>query len=268
VRAAKAILAGAVAFAAALPASAHVGFVLPDSFAYKSCSGFGAIASFSDYFPSPEIVLSAEFRMVGPGGAGIAFDRVASDHAMTRLEASLEVPGTYRITSGERLGRKGKVTRVDGGYVRLGGEDTDEAALPPGTEILTSQTATVSEAYFTCGGQDTAIDTAAAGQLAVTPGREVANSGNNRTFTVTFGGAPLAAKEAFLIPAYAAYSGAHDGDAVTVPEDGEIRFERLVPGVYVLIVRHIAPAPEGAETDVRSYSTTITFVVDAAQSGP
>lgn len=74
-RFAKLFLTGAAALAAALPASAHVGFVLPDSFAYKSCSGFGAIASFSDYFPSPEIVLSAEFRLVGPQGQAMLLVR-------------------------------------------------------------------------------------------------------------------------------------------------------------------------------------------------
>lgn len=267
-RAAKACLAGAAVLAAALPTSAHVGFVLPDSFAFKSCSGLGAVASFSDYFPSPEIGLLAEFRLVGPEGEIVPFDRVASDHAMTRLEASLEVAGIYRITSGERLGRKGKVALVDGEYVRLGGEDGEAAALPSGAQILTSQTTTVSETYFSCGGQDTAIDMSPVGQLAVTPGKREDNSGQLRTFQVTFGGVPLAAKEAFLIPAFAAYSGAHESDEVTVPDDGEIRLEGLLPGVYALLVRHIAPAPEGAETDVRSYSTAITFAVDAGSAGP
>lgn len=260
-RFARPILAGAVALAAALPASAHVGFVLPDSFAYKSCSGFGAIATFSDYFPAPEIVLSAEFRLVGPEGKAIALDKVTADHAMTRLEASLDMPGTYRITSGERLGRKGKVALVDGGYVRLGGEDMDPARLPEGTEILTSQTATVSEAYFSCGGANTGADTSPAGQLAVTPGQEVDSFGHFRSFLVTFGGKPLAAQEAFLIPAYASLAGAHDGAELTVSPDGVIRLEDLRPGIYALLVRHIAPAPEGAETEVRSYSTAVTFAV-------
>ena len=253
----KPILVGAAALAAALPASAHVGFVLPDSFAYKSCSGFGAIASFSDYFPSPEIVLSAEFRLVGPQGQAIPLDQMTADHAMTRLEASLDMPGTYRITSGERLGRKGKVGLVEGEYVRLEGNES----LPEGARVLTSQTATVSEAYFSCGETNTAADTSPAGQLAVTSGQDVDSFGQFRTFQVTFGGAPLAAREAFLIPAYASLAGVHDGAPLIVSPGGEIRLEDLAPGIYALLVRHIAPAPEGAETDVRSYSTAVTFAV-------
>lgn len=267
-RLAQVFLAGAGSVLAALPASAHVGFVLPDSFNYKSCSGLGAIASFSDYFPSPEIVLSAEFRIIGPGGEEIPLDRVTSDHAMTRLEASLDVPGTYRITSGQRLGRKGKVALVHGGYVRLGGEDSDEDQLPAGTQVLTSQTATVSESYFSCGGTDTAPDTAPAGHLSVTPRPNLDKSGQNRTFQVNFDGAPLAATEAFLIPAYASYAGAHDGQPVTVSSAGEVSLRDLLPGVYVLLIRHIAPAPDGSETDVRSHSTAITFGVDAAGPTP
>lgn len=262
------LVAGAASALAALPASAHVGFVLPDSFNYKSCSGLGAIASFSDYFPSPEIVLSAEFRMIGPDGKEVPFDRVTGDHAMTRLEASLDVPGTYRITSGQRLGRKGKVALVDGRYVRLGGEDGDEAQMPASAQILTSQTATVSETYFSCGGSHTPPETTPAGQLAVTPRQNQDKPGQNRTFDVSFDGVPLAATETFLIPAYAAYTGAHDGQPVMVSSDGQVTLSDLVPGVYVLLVRHIAPAPEGSETDVRSHSTAITFSVDADGTTP
>ena len=257
----KPFLVGAAALVAALPASAHVGFVLPDSFAYKSCSGFGAIASFSDYFPSPEIVLSAEFRLVGPQGQAIPLDRVTADHAMTRLEASLDTPGTYRITSGERLGRKGKVALVDGAYVRLGGEDMDPERLPVGASVLTSQTATVSEAYFSCGETNTAADTSPAGQLAVTPEQNVDSFGQSRTFRVTFGGAPLAPRDGGLRPAYSSLAGVHAGEARIVAPAGELRLEDPAPGVYALLVRHIAPAPEGAETDVRSYSTAVTFAV-------
>lgn len=249
-------LAGLV-MSAALPAAAHTGFILPDSFNYKSCSGLGAIATFSDYFPAPEIVLTVpEFRLTGPDGP-ISFDRVSADHAMTRLEASLDIPGTYRISTGERLGRKGKVALIDGAYVRLEGSEI----LAEGTRVLTSQTATVSDTYFSCGGVTSAIDTSPPGQLGVVPLTDEDAQEATRTFRVTFDGAALSPDEAYLIPAYASFAGAHDGQRVTVQEDGMLRLKDLVPGVYVLLIRHIAPAPEGAETDVRSHSTTVTFAV-------
>ncbi len=252
----------ALAMSAALPASAHTGFILPDSFDYKSCSGLGAIATFSDYFPAPEIVLTVpEFRLTGPDGP-IAFDRVSADHAMTRLEASLDIPGTYRISTGERLGRKGKVALVDGTYVRLEGSEIPAG----GTRVLTSQTATVSDTYFSCGGVTSAIDTSPPGQLGVVPLTDEDAQEGTRTFRVTFDGAALSPDEAYLIPAYASFVGAHDGQRVTVQENGILSFERLVPGVYVLLIRHIAPAPEGAETDVRSYSTTVTFAVGGSHA--
>nr|WP_225908100.1 DUF4198 domain-containing protein [Hyphomonas sediminis] len=247
---------------AALPAAAHTGYILPDSFDYKSCSGLGAIATFSDYFPAPEIVLSVpEFHLTGPTGP-VAFDSVRADHAMSRLEASLDVPGTYRITTGARLGRKGKVALLDGAYVRLEGSES----LPGGTRILSSQTATVSDTYFSCGGAETAIDTAPPGQLGVIPLTEDDAPDDMRAFRVTFDGAGFAPDEAYLIPAYASFAGAHDGQRVTVAEDGVLRLEGLVPGVYVLLARHIAPAPNGAETDVRSHSTTVTFAVGGSHA--
>ena len=249
-------LAG-LAVSAALPAAAHAGFVLPDSFDYKSCSGLGAIASFSDYFPAPEIVLTVpEFHLTGPDGP-VVFDKVSADHAMTRLEASLDIPGTYRISTGERLGRKGKVALVDGAYVRLEGSESP----PAGARLLTSQTATVSDTYIRCGGVSSAIDTSPAGQLGILPLTEESAPEGTRAFRVTFDGKAFVPDEAHLIPAYASFAGAHDGQRVTVQEDGILSFERLVPGVYLLLIRHIAPAPEGAETDVRSHSTTLTFAV-------
>lgn len=260
----KAAMATLAIFSGALPASAHAGFILPDAFAYKSCSGLGAIATFSDYFPSPEIVLTApDFRLIGPAGE-VAFDRVSADHAMTRLEASLDVPGSYRITTGERLGRKGKVTVQDGRYVRLEGDET----LPEGTPVLTSQTATVSDTYFTCGGNTTAIDTAAAGRLAIIPEADDGPAAQRRSFRVTFEGAAIEPEEAYLIPAYSAYGGAHEGEAVTFSKPGTLTLEDLAPGIYLLLVRHIAPSPETAETDVRSYSTTLTFAVGSPHETP
>lgn len=253
----------AISCGGAAPALAHTGFVLPDSFAYERCSGFGAIAAFSDYFPAPEVALTADFRLTGPDGKAIVFDRIRPDHAMTRLEASLSLPGTYRLTTGERLGRKGRVARAGSTYIRLSGEEAD--ALPEGAEILSSQTATVSDAYFTCGAETPPADTAPAGRLAILPAEIFPGPHRPAVFAIAFDGAPLAPEEAFLVAAYGHYTGApEDGVPLAADEEGRIVLEALAPGIYSLLVRHIAPAPDGAETDLRSYSSVLTFAVSPA----
>lgn len=244
------------------PAEAHIGFILPDAFDYRSCGHMGAIASFSDRFPAPEIVLASEgFRLIGPDGEAVAFDRIAPDHAMTRLEGSLTMPGTYLLTSGERLGRKAHVVRVEDRYIRLSSEPAENAELPAGAKRLSSQTATVSEAYVSCGGVAGLTSAEPAGRLSITPGQAQLKPGMAAHFTIRFDGAPLQPAEAFLIEAYGAYAGAEEGRPVGVGADGMATFTDLDPGIYALLVRHIAPAPDGSDTDVRSYSTVLTFEV-------
>lgn len=248
------------------PAAGHVGFILPDAFSYDTCSAAGAIASFSDRFPAPEIALISDgFALITPDGESKPVDRASADHAMTRLEASLGRPGIYRWTSGERLGRTGKVAVVDGAYVRLDAE-ADTGPVPAGgAPILSSQTATVSEAYFSCGAEAGLPDLRPAGRLAITPDEVALEAGRPAIFRLTFDGKPLAPDEAALLTAYGRHAGEHeDGRPAPATPDGTIRLEPLAPGIYTLLVRHIAPAPEGAATDLRSYSTALTFEVRAA----
>lgn len=241
-RARLAIASSLLLGAFAPPAAGHVGFILPDAFSYDTCSAAGAIASFSDHLPAPEIALISDgFALITPDGESKPVDRASTDHAMTRLEASLGRPGTSRWTSGERLGRTGKVAVVDGAYVRLDAEADTGPAPAGGAPILSSQTATVSEAYFSCGAEAGLPDLRPAGRLAITP------------------------EQVALLTAHGRYAGEHeDGRPAPATPDGMIRREPLAPGIYTLLVRHITPAPEGAATDLRSYATALTFEVRAA----
>lgn len=261
------IATGLLVAAYAAPAASHVGFLLPDAFSYDSCSKIGAVASFSDRFPSPEIALTSDgFALIAPGGEQVPVDRATPDHAMTRLEAALDRPGTYRLTSGERLGRSGKVAVVDGGYVRLPDDTGAGPALLDDAVILTSQTATISEAYVSCGGDTSPPDLRPLGRLAITPDQVVIEDGGTASFRLTFYGKPIAPQETYLLTAYGEYTGEHkDGRPVAAAADGILRLDTLAPGIYTLLVRHIAPAPEGAATDLRSYSSALTFEVPAAR---
>ena len=43
--------------------------------------------------------------------------------------------------------------------------------------------------------------------------------------------------------------------------NGRLNLSFSEPGVYLLMTRHRATAPEGSDTDVRSYTTSLTFEV-------
>jgi len=142
-------VAAAILLSAA-PAAAHAGFLVPVLDASDTSGEVILNASFSDDFPDPDIALHAQdWTIVGPSGERFAFDDIGANGTLTALRANLESEGTYRLSSGERLGRKGKVARIDGELTRLGGDGMARADLPDGTEVLTSQTATVSDIYMT-----------------------------------------------------------------------------------------------------------------------
>ncbi|MFN7053920.1 hypothetical protein [Hyphomonas sp.] len=262
-RAALAALAGALALAG--PAGAHAGFVMPDKFRYPACGMAAAIASFSDRFPAPEVALeSGSFALVGPDGEVAGFGPVHRDAALVRLAGALPGPGVYRLTSGERLGRMGRVAVQGGRYVRLGAA-ADDPDFAPGTEILSSQAVTVSEAYFGCGDSLRGPALAPQGTLSIEPDSLLLAPGAAAAgFTVRFDGVGLAPQEAYHLTAYGAYAGEGDGVPVTVEADGRVMLAGLTPGIHALLVRHIAPAPEEAASALRSYSAVLAFEVAAA----
>ncbi|MCI4646478.1 MAG: DUF4198 domain-containing protein [Hyphomonadaceae bacterium] len=258
------LLSGAAAVFLAAPAMAHAGFLLPNSFAVSEGATVSVQASFSDAFPNPDVALvSDHFAIHAPDDHVLAFDRIETLSALTVLEAALSEPGQYRLTTGERLGRKGEIARVSGDYIRLGANGVSRASVPGNAEILSAQTATVSEAFVTVGDVAPATHLQTSGRLSISlscgdPGcikRAPLQAG------LVFDQAPLAGADLSLITAYGKYRGLGDGVPFLTGPDGQTNLPLLPAGVYVLMARHIAPAPEGAQTDLRSYSTTLTFEI-------
>jgi hypothetical protein len=264
-RAGLAALAGALALAG--PAGAHAGFLMPDQFRYPACSMAAATATFSDRFPAPEVALESEaFALVGPDGLVEGFAPVYRDAALVRLAGVLPGPGVYRLTSGERFGRMGRVAVHAGRYERLGAV-ADDQQFAPGTQILSSQAVTVSEAYFGCGDSLRGPAGAPQGTLSIEPDVALlAPGGTAAGFTVRFGGAGIAPQEAYHLTAYGVYAGEGDGVPVTVGPDGRVLLIGLRPGIHALLVRHIAPAPEGAVSALRSYSAVLAFEMPAGDN--
>ncbi|WP_300381410.1 DUF4198 domain-containing protein [Henriciella sp.] len=265
------ILGGASAVLSAAPAFAHAGFLLPNTFTAEEDATITAFASFSDAFPAPEIALvSDSFAMTGPDGEAASFETVETFKAVTILEGTPGTPGLYRLTTGERLGRTGKVALSAGEYVRLGPDGETPDSLPDDAEILTSQTATVSESFVMVGTAERPAMLATSGRLSLMLGDGEAplESGHPLTASFSFDGEPLSSDEIMLIDAYGHYASGEDGLALSSGENGKAALPALTPGVYVLLARHIAEAPDGAETDVRSYTTTLTFEIPgAAETG-
>ncbi len=264
-KAARRIVLAAASVAVMAPtAKADVGFLLPNTFHTDETGRVTVIASFSDQFPSVEHPLrSNHFHVVKPDGEKTPFETTQTLDQMTALFTVLDAPGVYRLSSGERLGRKGEVSRQGGAYVRLGEDGVDAAGLPDGAPIFTSQTATVSEVHVRRGDialQET-LTTSGRLSIRVSAGADGFRASASMRVAATFDGSPLTGADVTLIAPYGVYADQSEGVASVLDKNGEAELSPQKSGPHAVLVRHIAEAPAGAETDVRSYSTALVFEV-------
>ncbi len=255
----RSLIAGAAAslLPIAAPAFAHAGFLYP---VVDRSDGSGEVvleASFTDTFPVPDIALkSPGWTIIAPDGTTRQFASVCVTEEATRLRAVLDNEGTYRFTSGERLGRKGEVALTNGEYVRIGDDSTPRSALPQDARVLTSQTATVSDLYLRHG-KAGAFSALPVGRLTIRPLSDPTElqPGETLDVDIRFDGAPLA-----NTPLIVHTTRTHpEGRAEHTDSKGRFALPVTDEEGALILVRHIAPAPPDAKTDVRSYTTTLTL---------
>ena len=262
----KLALAGLCAFGAIQqPASADVGFLFPSSFRVEEGRPLTAIASFSDRFPSVEHPLrSQDFHILDAQGERLAFDDIALHDQLTVLTAKLKAPGVYRLSSGQRLGRKGEASLVEGEFVRLGRDGIDPSTLPEGAARLTLQTETVSEVFVASGDAALPLTLTTSGRLSLRVEAESPDGfrlGSDISVTAVFDDKPLPKTSIMLVSAFDAYTDRGEGLLMMSDSLGKTTLTPDRPGPHVVFIRHMAEAPADAETDIRSYTTAVVFEV-------
>lgn len=248
------LLAGALSLGSA---SAHTSYLLPSAFATQG-DIVTVEASFAEEFFTPEIaVLSDDYHVVRPNGARDAFDTVQSFRQLTILETDLAEPGTYRLSTGVRLGRTGTLARIDGVWRPL----EPGRAPPAGAETMRSQTETVADVYVSKGAPTRVPVDQRIGRLVIQPITHPNEIYLEDGFTVevSFDGAPLADQE--IVLDRGGYAPSRFQQSVRTDAQGRatLRFDQA--GVYLIMTRHRAAAPAGAETPQRSYTTSLAFEV-------
>ncbi len=251
----KTLLIGASFLVATAGAAyAVTSYVLPADFAPDN-GRVSIEASYASSFFTPQIALSSDFTLTQPDGTAGVFDQTEITGASTHLGASLTQRGTYRISSGERLGAVSTLVGVDGQWRPLAQGET----APEGAQTTTLQTVTVADAYVTRATPTRDAVDAQNSHLAIRPVTHPNQILVSQGFQVQllFEGQPF---PNMPIVFYA------DGDADTNIEhyfvtdangNATITFDR--PGRYVIAARHRAAAPAGSPSAVRSYTTTLTF---------
>ena len=251
----------ASAFAGA--AVADTAYVKPSDFTPQLDQKVTVEVSFSDYCCEPRYAVRTDrFEVVGPDGVSSRPDRVETLATATMLEQTLTSNGTTRISTGERLGRKGEYVQLGGTYYLVNSPDAELTDIPTRTPVLSSQTATVSDAYLTVGAQDWGAIRSKIGRLALTPAIHPSSAEVGSPFIarITFDGEPLTDQDVVLTnETQRLYQ---QGETLAQTDaDGLVTITFEQPGTHVIMVRHRAIAPDGAETDIRSYTTALTLSV-------
>jgi len=254
----------ATALFAGNTASAHVSYLLPTTFNTSNGNYVTLVSSFSDKFPNAEIaVKSDDYHIIRPSGERDEYDAISSFRQMVLLESDLDEEGTYRFTTGLRLGRVGKYAEVDGKLQAIFVEEGEPKIPENATRVVTGQTATVADVYVSKGAPTWTAVEQSVGPLVLKPDLHPNEIyfGDELTFDVQFDGQPLPHQTMELTRQGGEYEDPKFEQLIETDENGQLKLSFDKPGLYLLMTRHQADAPEGADTDIRSYTTSITFEV-------
>ncbi len=242
-------------------AMAHTSFLWPSIFSAGEQKVITLQAAFGEtHFFRPEVpVTSDDFHLYRPDGSRDAYDRIETFQQTTILESDLSEPGTYRFTTGLRLGRRGTHVLKDGVWTPLAPGETP----PPGAKVETSQTATVADVYVTKGAPTDGVLRTQVGPLAFRLGAHPSAiyAEDPLTVDVLFDGLPLAGVAVEVDREGGDYETPRFKQSLTTDGEGRVTLTFDRPGVYLIMTRHRATAPEGAATDQRGYTTSLTFEV-------
>ncbi|MEO0465501.1 MAG: DUF4198 domain-containing protein [Pseudomonadota bacterium] len=261
----RAFILPAVALSMCGAAAADTAYVKPSDFSPDVGQTISVEVAFNDFCCEPRYAVRTDtFAVLGPDGNAVDLDRIETFSTLTVLEHTHIQTGTFRITTGERLGRKGEYVLLDGTYHLVNSPDAEPIEIPEGTPILSSQTATVTDAYVTVGSPDWGAIRTPVGRLAIEPALHPSRASAGLPFIgrVTFDGEPVPGQDVILTTENQRLKGEF-GWMTQTDDEGLFTITLNDPGVSLLMVRMQAPAPEGAETDIRSYTTALTLDVSA-----
>lgn len=242
-------------------AQAHMPYVLPTLFDVGKGDHVTVQSAFAEDAFLPEVAMrDAPFHLVGPDGKDLPTGPVTYLRDLSIFEAATPADGTYRVTSGQRAGRKGKMFKRGDTWDARG-----EGGQPPAdAEQVEVQSMTLAEAYVTRG-QPTDVALKPVGKAleiqAVTHPNGI-RAGGDASFVLLFDGEPLANTEVTLFRSAGLYDGRKVAAQVKSGADGRFVLKPEDAGTYLILVRHRGASPAGAETPYRSYTYSLTF--DAA----
>lgn len=249
---------------AAIPAAAHTPYLLPNAFEPINGGLVTLDASFAGHFFTPEVVFdNSEFEVRLPSGKVEKPQTVIPLQSRVVVEHDMSEDGTYRFSTGRRLGRVFKAYEVDGKQINL---ESPDMPVPDGAKLIDFyQSHTIAEVYVTRGAPSEAA-LAPRGDGLEYVARTHPNDlfvGDEMEMQALFYGKPI---EGLSIDVFSGAHHASDDEptfTLTSGADGSFSFTPEDAGAYLLRSRHRAQAPAGSAAPELSH--TYTLVIEAAE---
>lgn len=249
--------------AAVLPAHAHTPYLAPATFKVQQTSTVTLDASFAEHFFVPEVVFdNSEFVVTDPDGVQHAPDLV--QRLKTRAVVEQTLPGkkgTYRFSTGNRLGAVFRTWEVDG---RKETSRDPAKQLPAGATVLSHyQSLSRSEVYLTAGAPTRQALAPYGKGLELVPVTHPSDLyvGEQFVFEVHYDGKPLPAQKVEI------HAARGDDEIQPAPVElstdaaGKASFALQQPGTYLALIRYRGPAPAGAAAPEYGNNYTLSFRV-------
>jgi len=256
------LFAAALAFMA-MPAVAHTPYFAPATFQVQAGSILTLDAAFAEAFFVPEAAFDASrFLVTGPDGRQVAPERVVPLRTRVVVEHTLPAQkGTYRFSTGERLGAVFRSWEIDGR--KVSSRDAAEP-MPANAKLLSHfQSRIRAETYVSVGAPDRAALRPYGQGLEIVPVTHPDDLYADAPFDfeIRFDGQPLADAEVQI--AEAVWTSDRKARETHLRSDaqGRVRWGQPQAGTWLALVRHRAPAPAGAAAPEYSNSYSLAFQV-------
>lgn len=253
------IAIGAALLAGAAGAGAHMPYVLPSVFDAGERKAVTLEASFSEDAFRPEVAMQdAPFEITHPDGSIRRLAAPLLTGEVTLAEAALPGDGLYRVSSGQRLGRMGKMFR-EGQIWKMVGEDGD---APAGAQLVDVQSTTLADAYVLRGKPGAVGALAPRGKaLEIHPlgDPSVIGAGEAFPIEILYLGKGLGGADVTLFREAGFYDGKKIVGEFKADAAGRLAVTPPDAGRYLLLVRHRDNAPASAGAPYYSYTVTLAF---------
>lgn len=245
----------------AVVAQAHMPYILPGLFDAGDRQSVAIEAAFTEDAFRPDIAMKdAPFEVTGPDGKTLPLPTPTIFDSMTVTEASLPTDGVYRLSSGQRLGRMGRMYEEDDIWKMVG----EEGQAPAGAKLVDVQSTTLADAYVLRGKPGATGALAPRGKaLEIHPLSDPTAFATDApiTFELLYAGKGVPDAPITLFREAGFYDGKRTVVDGRTDSAGRIQLSVTDAGRYLLLARHRIDAPQGATAPYYSYTVTLAFEV-------